>query len=124
MVLLPEPLGPISPRISPRCSSNETLSTAANPPNFLVSRSIFSIGAKTPSLRRTGARDDSSKPPPASRDYFAKTWPLGSGSTASFVLIAAGQTMYVSWPLYCITTGEERSFWPAIWWPGGKNFTP
>jgi hypothetical protein len=26
--------------------------------------------------------------------------------------------------MYCITTGEERAFCPAILWPGGLNFTP
>ena len=37
IVLLPEPFGPISPRISPSLTSNETLSTAMNAPNFFVS---------------------------------------------------------------------------------------
>ena len=37
VVLLPEPLGPISPRISPCASANDTFCTAVNPPNRLVS---------------------------------------------------------------------------------------
>src|SRR5882762_10165361 len=41
-VLLPEPLGPIRPRISPSATSNETLLTAVKPPNLFVSCSTFS----------------------------------------------------------------------------------
>ena len=36
VVLLPEPLGPIRPRISPSLTSNDTLETAVKPSNFLV----------------------------------------------------------------------------------------
>src|SRR2546430_15743970 len=41
-VLLPEPLGPIRPRISPSATSNETLLTAVKPPKLFVSCSTFS----------------------------------------------------------------------------------
>src|SRR3989442_10171556 len=41
-VLLPEPLGPMRPRISPSATSNETLLTAVKPPNLFVSCSTFS----------------------------------------------------------------------------------
>src|SRR6267378_450235 len=41
-VLLPEPLGPIRPRISPSATSNETLLTAVKPPNLFVSCSTSS----------------------------------------------------------------------------------
>jgi hypothetical protein len=37
VVLLPEPLGPISPRISPCSSAKSTLDTAVKPPKRLVS---------------------------------------------------------------------------------------
>jgi hypothetical protein len=37
MVLLPEPLGPIRPRISPSSTSKDTALTAVKPPNRLVS---------------------------------------------------------------------------------------
>ena len=43
IVLLPEPLGPISPRISPWVTENETLLTAVNPPKRRVSPSTVSI---------------------------------------------------------------------------------
>src|SRR5262245_61595133 len=36
MVLLPEPFGPIRPRISPSLTSNDTFATAVKPPNILV----------------------------------------------------------------------------------------
>ena len=36
VVLLPEPFGPIRPRISPSLTSNETFETAVKPPNVLV----------------------------------------------------------------------------------------
>src|SRR5262245_19523221 len=43
MVLLPEPLGPIKPTISPCSTANDTLLTAVNPPNRLVSPAVVSI---------------------------------------------------------------------------------
>src|SRR2546427_13300890 len=44
IVLLPEPLGPIRPRISPLRSSNETRFTARNPSKLLVRDSTTSTG--------------------------------------------------------------------------------
>ena len=44
-VVLPEPLGPISPRISPSCTSNDTAFSAVKPPNRFVSSRTFSTGA-------------------------------------------------------------------------------
>ncbi len=59
VVLLPEPLGPIRPRISPSLTSNETLETAVKPSNFLVrpetERMTTEIGALH-ELRWKGAR--------------------------------------------------------------------
>src|SRR5262245_5033415 len=43
IVLLPEPLGPMRPRISPWATSNETLLTAVKPPNRLESPRTVSI---------------------------------------------------------------------------------
>src|SRR5437016_6880403 len=43
IVLLPEPLGPISPRISPGSTANDTLLTAVKPPKRLLSPSIDNI---------------------------------------------------------------------------------
>src|SRR5580698_1422792 len=42
IVLLPEPLGPIRPRISPRSTLNDTLLTALKPPNCLTRPSTTS----------------------------------------------------------------------------------
>src|SRR6266446_3165718 len=50
IVLLPEPFGPIRPRISPSSTLNETLLTAVKPPKRLTSPATSS----TRSLRRVG----------------------------------------------------------------------
>src|SRR2546422_2617875 len=42
-VVLPEPLGPISPRISPSLTSKETPPSAMNPPNLFVNPSTASM---------------------------------------------------------------------------------
>src|ERR1700722_10985402 len=42
IVLLPEPFGPIRPRISPRSTLNDTLLTALKPPNRLTRPSTTS----------------------------------------------------------------------------------
>src|SRR5437667_323354 len=44
IVLLPEPFGPISPRISPSATARSTCSTAHTPPNCLVSNLSSSTG--------------------------------------------------------------------------------
>src|SRR5438093_10697603 len=44
VVLLPEPFGPMRPRISPSSSSNETLFTARKAPNLLVRPETLSMG--------------------------------------------------------------------------------
>src|SRR5262245_31415628 len=43
VVLLPEPLGPMRPRISPACTSKDTWLTARNPPKRLQRPSTLSI---------------------------------------------------------------------------------
>src|SRR5271165_4752208 len=49
IVLLPDPFGPISPRISPSPTANETPLTAVNPPNRL--KSPVTSSTETRSLR-------------------------------------------------------------------------
>src|SRR5262250_1843803 len=59
IVLLPEPFGPISPRISPFATSNDTLLTAVKPPKRLVNPSTVSIavpGGRPPPDRVSRAR--------------------------------------------------------------------
>ena len=46
-VVLPEPFGPMSPRISPGLTSKDTEFSAVNPPNRLVSPLIVSRGGKS-----------------------------------------------------------------------------
>ena len=118
IVLLPEPFGPIRPRISPSSTSKETSLTAVKPPNVLVRPETRSMATRT----RASARDarGTQRSPDGSLSA-RRRGPAGSGSTGSMVLIAVGQTILVSPLTYCITTGEERSFCPAIWWPGREE---
>src|SRR5947208_16883504 len=51
VVLLPEPFGPIRPRISPSFTSNETLFTARRAPNLLVRPETVSMGMGIPLAR-------------------------------------------------------------------------
>src|ERR1043165_5967990 len=48
VVLLPEPFGPIRPRISPSSTANETSWTARKAPNRFESPDTFSIGMRDP----------------------------------------------------------------------------
>jgi hypothetical protein len=45
-VVLPEPFGPISPRISPSRTSKETPLSAVNPPKRLVTPATLSMSAR------------------------------------------------------------------------------
>src|SRR3954462_9373791 len=55
IVLLPEPLGPIRPRISPSATWNDTLATAVKPPKRFTSPLISSTSARSlRRVRRTG----------------------------------------------------------------------
>ena len=71
IVLLPEPLGPIRPRISPGSTRNDTLLTAMKPPNRFVSPSTAST---------------------RSRHWAAYGDVPGSGSTGSRCCWLLGQT--------------------------------
>src|SRR6266540_3530415 len=59
-VVLPEPLGPISPRISPSRTSKDTRLSAVNPPKRLVTPATFSMSEREWMLafeRRLGRRN-------------------------------------------------------------------
>src|SRR5262247_2830102 len=57
MVLLPEPLGPMRPRISLGSTANDTLLTAVNPPKRLVRLATVSMPRwRGPSLGGVGRR--------------------------------------------------------------------
>src|SRR5215468_3760328 len=123
VVLLPEPFGPIKPRISPSATAKPTFDTAVKPPKRLVSCETCSIELRARLVRPSTSARRNRRVQAATR-YCAYGWPFGNGSTGSVVRIAVGQAMKVRPPTYYITTGDERSFWPDIWVPGGKNFTP
>src|SRR3990170_5885853 len=62
VVLLPEPLGPISPRISPSPTSNDTFETAVKPSNILVRPETVRRGTKTCANRRERGDRDAEHP--------------------------------------------------------------
>ena len=99
IVLLPEPLGPIRPRISPCSTRNDTLLTAVKPPKRFTNP--FTVS--TPDTPLTY--------------WLLKVVPFGKGNTASRCAWLFGHTTYDLSSTYWITTGNERSFWPAICWP-------
>src|SRR5881275_843055 len=123
VVLLPEPFGPISPRISPSFTSNETLFTARKAPNLLVRPETLNIAMRAFSKCRSAALTLSSilhlsggggaggaVSLPLKGEgrgwrsaYFAYACPFGSGITGSNVLIAVGHTTLVSPFTNCIT---------------------
>ena len=100
IVLLPEPFGPIRPRISPCSTLNDTLLTAVKPPKRFTNPS-------TASTARSSAW-------PAPAYWLLNVVPFGSGSTASRCAWLFGHTTYDLSSTYWMTTGNERSFWPAI----------
>ena len=55
----------------------------------------------------------------AKKPYAPYTEDFGSGSTGSWVRMLVGHTTVMRSPAFCITTGVERSFWPAIGVSGG-----
>src|SRR6202034_2305554 len=56
-VVLPEPLGPISPRISPGETASDMPLTAINPPNALRNPSVSRSAAMASALLRDARRD-------------------------------------------------------------------
>src|SRR5438067_58236 len=144
VVLLPDPFGPIRPRISPSFTSKETSFTARRAPNLLVRLDTLNIAMRAFSKGGSAALTPSSILPLAGGGgaggavsfprkgggsgrgsaYFAYACPFGNGNTGSAVLISFGHTTVVLPSTNCITTAMERSFCPAICVPGGKNFTP
>src|SRR5437588_13035835 len=60
VVLLPDPFGPIRPRISPSSTSKETLFTARKAPNLLVRPETLNIAMRAFSKCRSAALTPSS----------------------------------------------------------------
>src|SRR5215469_4913186 len=122
VVLLPDPFGPIRPRISPAATLNDTRLTARNPSKLLLTpltESTSTPVAETPYRgRRLRPRRD------GNRHQAAYGFDFGSGITSSAVLILSGQTIASTSPCACVTQAETRKFWPANSLPGGANLTP
>src|SRR5262249_56989082 len=96
----PRRWGPTRPRTWPFATRNDTLLTAVKPPKPFTRQFTASTAA----------------PPFAigSAYWLLNVVPFGSGSTASRTAWLFGHTTYDLSSIYWITTGNERSFWPAI----------
>src|SRR5712692_8739360 len=90
-VVLPEPFGPMRPRISPSCTSKETALSAVKPPKRLVSRVTVSISWRSrrrydvdvgEKLRRGPLR------PPPMYSYRAANGDEAGSSTGGFARLA------------------------------------
>ena len=62
VVLLPEPLGPIRPRISPSSTSNDTFETAVKPSNILVRPETVRSGHGDLRVRSEGQAAEDAEP--------------------------------------------------------------
>ena len=102
VVLLPEPFGPIRPRISPCADLKGNLVDGQE--------ASEALGQPLDCEHRSSA-------------WRRPTMPAAAApGPACWMLV--GQTTVMCSPAFCITTGVERSFCPDIGVPGGKNFTP
>src|SRR4029077_13021325 len=103
-VVLPDPLGPIRPRISPAFTSKETAFRAVKPPNCLVSRSTVSTERGEAEARR---------PPPRDGDLgqrAAQGDPAGRRTGGLGVAMTGGHT-WRNWPSTTwYTAAIARSF--------------
>src|SRR6185503_8536542 len=118
-VVLPEPLGPMRPRISPSRTSKDTAFSAVKPPNRLVRPVTVSMGTDAgPGARGRPARPISDQPRAAHGEE------AGSGRIGGAVDTVFGNTTsnFPSWTWN--TTGKARSFWPRMALPSPRNFTP
>ena len=61
VVLLPDPFGPIRPRISPSSTANETSWTARKAPNRFESPDTLSIGMQASVIRKFGEASGASR---------------------------------------------------------------
>src|SRR5438046_4810228 len=111
-VVLPEPFRPMSPRISPSRTSNDTSLRAMNPPNCLISPDTVNIaftrllglvraraspaqswvlgGGRSPSARKRAERpsEGGRSPPPRSEHQRAKYGEDAGSRTGGFAMLA------------------------------------
>ena len=105
IVVLPEPFGPISPRISPSATSKETRLSALKPPNCLVTSATRSIGVMpggdAPGTGRSGpvpgfgqARRRGPHGPRRIGQRAANGEDAGRSTGGLFIAITLGQTCW------------------------------
>ena len=88
-----------------------------------LSKSFVAVGENVDARHKAGHEGEMEEAQSLS-PYAAYTDDFGSGNTGSWVRMLVGHTTEICWPAFCITTGVERSFWPASGVPGRKNLTP
>src|SRR3954469_18170165 len=93
VVLLPEPLGPIRPRISPSFTSNETLLTARSAPNRLVRPETLNIAMRGIPLARVP--DAVQRETVHRRSGIATDWD-GPGSAVHHVTLRCARDTHVT----------------------------
>src|SRR4029434_10173137 len=101
VVVLPAPLGPTSPRISPGWTSNDRFETASNPSYCLHSPSTESIGTSTAAEYRTALRYHAPM-------RGARVFPLAAVVSLAVLSIAVGIHPLTNNDIWLhLTTGRE-----------------
>ena len=135
IVVLPEPFGPISPRISPSATSKDTSLSAVNPPKRLTrpdtDRNGVMGGRDGPDRRRgspalgpgwNGGRGPRSPRPSDQR--AANGEDAGRSTGGLFIAMILGHTCWKRPSMIWYTAAMARSFCPRIGCPSPWNFTP
>ncbi len=135
IVVLPEPLGPMSPRISPSTTSKEMLLSAVKPPKRLTTPDTRSMGVTRGAGPPEGGRAGPA-PGPAKGRRRGPRGPRRIGQRAAngedagritgglFIAITLGQTCWNRPSTIWYTAAMARSFCPRIGFPSPRNFTP
>src|SRR5262245_17899477 len=123
-VVLPEPFGPMSPRISAAFTSNDTPFSAVKPPKRLVRRVTLSTAPDAGAPSGTPVREWPDRRAARPDQRAAQGDEAGSSTGALGVAMTLGQTCR-NWPSTTwYTAAMARSFCPRIALPSPRNFTP
>src|SRR5688572_9088523 len=137
-VVFPDPFGPMSPRISPWRTSNDTAFSAVNPPNRLVNPATLSMRLsaidqplRAPALPAQSelegeASEGATEAPSGGERQRATNGDEEGRRTGGCAMLATtgGYTCLNCPSTTWNTAAIARTFCPAIGLPGGWNFTP
>ena len=133
IVVLPEPFGPINPRISPSATSKDTSLSAVNPPKRLTAPDTARSGVTgcggEPGRGRPalGPRWNDGRGPGGPRpsdQRAANGEDAGRITGGLFIAMTLGHTCWKRPSMIWYTAAMARSFWPRIGCPSPWNFTP